>query len=87
MLLALLLIGYVNVYWSVPTVEHFQNGDQVVTCPKWPAGYVLLGVFPEGLTPRQHQMEEDAKPACYHYEKIEKDQVAGVIAKVSAQRE
>jgi hypothetical protein len=62
-------VGYI-IYWAVPNVTTVSHGNRVIECPPYPKGYVLLGTFRKDAHIRHNQLEEDDKPACYHYEPL-----------------
>jgi hypothetical protein len=62
-------VGYA-VYWAVPKVTVVSGGNRMIECPPYPKGYVLLGTFRKDAHIQHNQLEEDDKPACYHYEPL-----------------
>lgn len=63
-------VGY-SVYRAVPKVTVESDENQRIECPPYPKGYVLVGTFRKKDEPVQHRhVEQEDKPACYHYEPL-----------------
>ena len=63
-------LGY-SVYRAVPRVTVVSDENRIIECPPYPTGYVLVWTFRKNDERIQHRhVEQEGKPACYHYEPL-----------------